>query len=84
MARVKTKGLVDGELIRLTEPRTENELTLWRLDGCNESPSGRKKKVRDYCIVAHNGAYSGHAALRALARAILLEVPAPRKRAKKP
>ena len=80
MARAKTKGLFDGELIRLTERHTGAELSLWLLESQDESPGGRRRKMRRYCITAHDGAYAGDNALRALARAILREVPAKKRR----
>jgi hypothetical protein len=68
MARVKTKGLEQGELIRLVSHNTNGTLSLYR---------GRR-----FSLGADQGFYGGNEALRALARAILREVPARRKRGK--
>lgn len=66
MARVRTKGLERGELMRLTS-HGGARLSLWR---------------PNHLVLeqTHVSLFSGNEALRALARAILREVPAQRKR----
>ena len=66
MARVKTKGLENGELMRLTSSGGA-KLSLWR---------------PNYLLLeqTHISLFSGNEALRALARAILREVPAKKRR----
>ncbi len=74
--RVVTRGLANDEVIRIVGP--DGTMNLYR--------GGTTIHGKGYCryfIGADIGYYPGNAALRALARAILREVPAPRRKAKR-